>query len=860
VGPYDVLRKLGEGGMGEVFLARDSRLGRQVALKRLLPSKTGQDENRRLLREARAVAHINHPNIAAVYDVLETGERPHIVMEYVEGESLAQRLMEGPVPLPEVLSIGLQLADALVAAHAAGVVHRDLKPANVLMKGDRVKVLDFGLATMPAAPTSTDGPTAERISESFSVNPLAGTPAYMAPEQFLGRPLDERTDLYSLGVILFELLTGRRPYAGSDAVSLGLAVLTERPPKASDLNPEVPSSVSYLVGRAMSRDPEDRFESALAFRREFSRAAEELGQEPTLTAPIRWWLLDRFGPSRPRWVLAAAGAAGLALGVLIMMGRSCRVSAPEGAAPVVAVLPFADGGGQDDLGSGMAEVLISNLAGVPRMNVLASPATFSYRSLNPDIRRVATDLGANYVVNGRLQRSGDALLLTLNLVRGDTQVVAWSETFRGHVGGVFELQEEAATALAAALRVRLSERERQRFQATGTQSAEALAEYSRARVLLERPDVAGNIEQALTLFGKAIARDPRFALAHAGLGQAYWEKYRALKDVALAAAAKDATAEALRLEPEQPLVRYSLAVIYRGTGKVAEAREELERLLRAQPGNDEAHRLLGKILVDGGSVDEGLTHLRTAVELRPAFGANVSDLGMGYFRTGRFADAAASFRRLTELQPDNATAHQRLGSTYAAMGDRDKARASYEAALRIAPDTLTWANLGTLHFEAGNLEEAQRAFEGAARLDPRSAIAQRNVGDVHARRGRGGEARAAWERAAELCRVALTVNPKDAESLSLLGVLEAKLGRTALARTHAQEAMNLSPQAGHVLHRVGVVQALTGKPDDAVATLRQALARGYSVGFIRNDRDLDSLRSRPDFAALIDSPPPRGNF
>jgi serine/threonine-protein kinase len=293
---------------------------------------------------------------------------------------------------------------------------------------------------------------------------------------------------------------------------------------------------------------------------------------------------------------------------------------------------------------------------------------------------------------------------------------------------------------------------------------------------------------------------------------------------------------------------------------VAEAREELERLLRAQPGNDEAHRLLGKILVDGGSVDEGLTHLRTAVELRPAFGANVSDLGMGYFRTGRFADAAASFRRLTELQPDNATAHQRLGSTYAAMGDRDKARASYEAALRIAPDTLTWANLGTLHFEAGNLEEAQRAFEGAARLDPRSAIAQRNVGDVHARRGRGGEARAAWERAAELCRVALTVNPKDAESLSLLGVLEAKLGRTALARTHAQEAMNLSPQAGHVLHRVGVVQALTGKPDDAVATLRQALARGYSVGFIRNDRDLDALRSRPDFAALIDSPPPRGNF
>jgi serine/threonine protein kinase len=460
--------------MGEVYLAEDPRLRRKVALKTVPDANRTEEARKRLRSEARAAARLTHPNVAAVYDVVEANDAVHVVMEYVAGETLARRVREKPLPVDEALDVGIQLADALAEAHSAGVIHRDLKPNNVMLTPDgRAKVLDFGLARMSATVGDWD---ASSPGEPLDEGQIVGTPAYMAPELFAGQPADARSDIYSLGVTLFEALTGRRPFHGPD---LAAALRVGPTPRAGQFNSAIAPSLEALVARAMARSRAERFSSAAELAAALRTERERVTEGTTA----------------------------------VWQGRG-------------------------------------RLSSLPRAK-----------------------LGSLFRRSPRHYAVG-AVVVTLTLTSHP----------------VFRSGDSPAPVNAAkAVPVSLSPDQRRRLERPPpTANTEAFAEYLQARSFLDRPDAKGNIERSVTLFESAIARDPRFARAYAGLGEAYWQLFSTTREHAWSEKALLAITEALRLDPEDSSAHRSLAVLYAGSGRTSQAIEELRRAVTLEGENDEA--------------------------------------------------------------------------------------------------------------------------------------------------------------------------------------------------------------------------------------------------------------------------------
>jgi tetratricopeptide (TPR) repeat protein len=467
---------------------------------------------------------------------------------------------------------------------------------------------------------------------------------------------------------------------------------------------------------------------------------------------------------------------------------------------------------------------------------------------------VARELGATYLVNGGVQRSDRRLLVTLNLVRPDDSV-AWGKEYEGTVDDLFAIHRKAAEGLSEALQLTLTQADRQRLARAPTTDPEAFALYSQARTMLQRPDIPGNVPRAIETFREAVARDPKFALAHAALGEAYWVQYRETKDEAAVTRARNSITEALRLDPDQPSIRFALALVYDGTGHPDEALEELQRVLALQPGNDDAHRVTGDILLRRGRPQEGLDELKQAVDLRPNYPENQRILGRAYYDLGRYAEAIGFFTRMTELQPDNSRGFQMLGAAYQASGDNARAVASYERANAIRPDPKAYAGIGIIHYAQGRLREALPALEESVRLDPNNAQQLRYLGDTYRQLDEPAKARESYLRAVAVCESLLRVNAADAQALSLLALFEAKLGRSADARRHVADAVALRSNDPGVLYRKAVVHILAGETAEAMSALAAALKNGVSPSLARNDADLAPLRTLPEYKTLLPERP-----
>ena len=418
--------------------------------------------------------------------------------------------------------------------------------------------------------------------------------------------------------------------------------------------------------------------------------------------------------------------------------------------------------------------------------------------------------------------------VTLTLLRPGSNRVAWSRAYDGAFEDMFTLQNEAAVALSEVLQVTLTPEQRRRIESPGTTNVEAMADYSQGRAFLDRRDTVENLKHAATLLESAIRKDPRFARAHAALGEAYWRLSREGRDEVWADKALLQTMESLRLDPEDPSARYTLAVVYEGRGRQAEALEEVGRVLALQPVHDQAHNLLGQILVDKGRRDEGMVELRLASRLRPSYWGHHFELGVCFYDLGRYEEALAAFQRVAELQPDSSRGSLMLGTTYLAIGDTAAAITHLQHALAIEADSYAYTNLAAALSAAGRHGEAARAYEEAARLAPRSIGHQINLGYVYARLGDRVKAQKAFARATELGRAELSRKPDDIRALSMMALAEAKLGRHDEAIRHADEAVALAPAMGDVAFRRAVVLALTGRADHAVAALERALQLGYS--------------------------------
>ena len=848
VGPYRILRLVGAGGMGRVYLADDTRLLRQVALKRIT---TGDDKKaqERLFEEARAAARLNHPGIAAVYDVLESESVAYIVMEFVSGETLDRRLNHGPLSVLEVLEFGLQIADALAEAHRLGVIHRDLKPANIAVtEAGQVKILDFGLAKRRIDPAASSS----HASAEPTAGSVMGSPPYIPPEHFLGEPIRRRGDIYSLGVTLFELLTARRPFVARDAEGVMLAVLTGRTPSVRDFRPEVPAGIDRLVQRAMARKPEDRPASAEELRDALQAARAELSATTMdLPAPWRAWTSRR---KRRRGGAAAVAtlATALAMGLGIRVYSKATVPGDEGH-PVVAVMPLATAGSDPEaapLGVGIADVLTASLSKVDGVTMIPRASLSQDRS-RTDLEAVALTLGATAVVSGSIQKVGDRIRLVVQITRPKSKQLAWSESFDGSADEIFALQGRVALAVADALALRTTSRTRASFKSPAATDPQAFADYSLGVSLAERPDVPGNLDRSIDLLTRATARDPRFARAFASAGGAFWTRYSLTQDPRWAEKAREMALEALRLDPDEVEVRCTLAQIYMGTGKLDQAAEEIRRAIADSPSSDLPHLLFSQYLQVTGQPDQAIAEIQKAIAIRPNFWSHVQDLGLAYYTAGRYDEAAAAFQRVTELQPDNSWGFQMLGTVQHAKGERSRALANYSRAIALAPNEGAYSNLGNLYYDWGRYEEAASAFERAAALDPQSAVKHRNLGDLYRKLGREQDAVQSYGRARDLLRAAITFNPKDASAMASLAVVEAKLGDMRSALGDAATAVALRPGNPTVLYKRAVVYALAGRADDSLRALGEAVRAGYSTAFIESDEDLASLRSATEYRKVM---------
>jgi serine/threonine protein kinase/tetratricopeptide (TPR) repeat protein len=702
---YRVGERLGAGGMGEVYRAEDVRLGRSVALKFLPPDLKADPESRaRLLNEARAASLLRSPNIAVTYDIGEASGSDFIVMEYVEGELLSSRVAKGALPLREVIEVGLQITDALDEAHGRGIVHRDIKSAN-LMRTERglVKVLDFGLAKFLKTETQSSVITQPQVTVAGMV---VGTVSYMAPEQALGREVDHRTDLFSLGIVLYELATGRIPFGGSTPTEIIDRILHEIPSPPSRYTPALTPAFDAVVARALEKSPTFRYQSARDMQIDLREVSRELDAAP-----------------RPSTSRITGGAP------------------PPAIERSVAVMTFANitrEPADDWIGTGIAETVSSDLKNIHGLTVIGRARVYdAVRNLSSSAHldeSLAIDigrrLGATWVVVGGYQRMGELVRITANFVGVETGAVKRTVKVDGRIGDIFGLQDKIVYELSHGLNVALKGTEVAQIERKETQSVEAYAAFARGMMNL-RLATRDSIERAIAAFEEAIQHDAEYAMAWATLGGAYTLKGSFLSITDLVRKGVEMERRAIAIAPGLSDAYNWLGAGLLTLGETDEAIAAIRDAIRLEPDNGQAYQGLGRALwVGKGDFAAAIPAFRKAIELNPEAGYSYLQLGLLLAWEGQYAEAEEVCKRAVELQDQYISgnaglqvvgANARLGYVYYLQGRYEEAIREYERglaflgssdhALKERTGIEIMMKLGAAYHRWGKPDDAARFFD-----------------------------------------------------------------------------------------------------------------------------------------------------
>jgi len=848
LGRFTILAKLGEGGMGQVYLARDEELGRRVALK-LLPPHLAADRSRlgRLQREARAVASLNHPNIVTLYS-FEACEGLHFLsLELVEGKTLDELLPAGGFSGEDLRRIALSICEALVAAHARGITHRDLKPSNVMIGDDgRVKVLDFGLAkaTLLATTVGSEAqmPTLTDTRSGFAV----GTPPYMSPEQLSGGAVDHRTDLFSFGVLLYELATGRRPFPGETAGAVMASILRDEPD--FDLE-QLPSPLSEILDRCLRKNPAERFDNALQLLeklRAWQPTAVSARAAPARRA--RW-------RNRAPWLVMAGLLAALSVVAALRARGGRSTPGSEAGEPLVAVPAWTSAGEAPELdraAEGLRAGVQARLAEIPGLRVL-TPAVAEGDSNG---RSAGNDrLRPTVLVHGDLSTDGGELQVNVGLTDTALGVVLWSHRYASGVERASALEAEIARALGDVLSVPLSRRERARLADDPARRLRAYGYVLRGYEKLRDPAAPEAESAALELFRQATRSDPELASAQVGLSEALWRRFHRHRETADLVEAEAAAESARSLEPGLPAALLARARILRSRGDGGSAIRELGALLSELPRPDAAWRELAASYVAIGDLGEAERSLRTAVELAPNEWPNWNELGRLLQRQGDYAAAEAAYRRAAELAPGaTAAPRQNLAAVAILRGEFDTAIEAYERIPGDVRDAELASNVATAYFFSNHPDKwvrAERSYRLAARLDPGNEVIQANLGDLYGALGRSAEALAQYR--AALARVERKLAAGGGEDVELelrRALFAAKAGECGRAVADAVGLRARIGESADDLHLLGLTFAVCGRDDDALAALGLAVRRGVSLEMLAREPELTRLRAHPGFARL----------
>jgi eukaryotic-like serine/threonine-protein kinase len=844
VGRYTIRECLGVGGMGEVYRADDSVLKRSVALKRITPRASGDPMYReRLLREAERASSISNQHMAAVYDVLEEERELYLVMEYVEGETL-RRSSKQPLEPAQFFHFARQCAEGLAAAHARGILHCDLKPENIIITpANEVKILDFGLAkTLPHSELSDD--SSPTTSKSMSIS---GTPAYMSPEILMEQPPDQRSDIFSMGVVFYEVLAGANPFRADTFVGTTDRILRETPPPIRNTNPTIPAAIEQLVFKMIAKLPDQRYASAKELLHDLN-IVEHGGRGAQLTAALPWYR------SRVVFIVMLIVLA-LAIGFGVWRSRS-RSANTLGQTRHVAVLPFraldSDPNTQA-FSSGLTETLTTKLGSLPRSYALqvVPPAEIRTQHI-ASAQQARGILGVNMVIEGSLQQSGNMMRINYNLVDAQTLRELRAGTITARASDAFSVEDQVVDSVLNALDLELHSTEKTALANHGTTEPAAYDFYLRGRGYLQDYERPENVDSAIEVFQHALERDPNYALAYAGLGQSYQHKFEIMHDANWVHRAEQACQRSVSLAPNSPAGYACLGAVYNQTGQYERAVEQAQHALSLDPNDDDTYRALAFAYEKLKRFDDAEATYRESIALRPQYAAAYNWLGSFLYTRGRYTEAIQEFRQSTELAPDNYRSYYNLGGALTSAGRYEDAIPPLQRSIAIRPNAAAFANLGTVYFYLGKFPQAAQAYEKAVELDRQDSSMLGNLAEAYYWiPGKREQAQATYRAAISQAEKQLKINPREVERVSEIGIFHGMLGDAAQAKTWTARALGMDSSDPYVLLNASLIAAHFGQDQSAIDYLRRAIDAGVEPETVLHSPTFNKLRSNPEFQSAL---------
>ena len=716
---YKIVEKLGEGGMGVVYRAEDLKLTRAVALK-FLPHAlhANEPERDRFLQEARAAAILNHPNICTIHDIQEYDGQQFIVMEYVDGTTLKERIVDGGLRIEDGIRYAMQVGEALQEAHSHGIVHRDIKTENIMVNAkNQIKVMDFGLAKLKGS---------LKLTQTSST---VGTLAYMAPEQLHGGEVDARSDIFSFGAVLFELLTGRTPFKGEHEAAVMYSIVNEPPQSLLKYRPDLPAELERIINRALEKDPEDRYQHVddmVSELRRINKQSTRISRaslpgvqtpDPTRTSQVTQESAStQPAPKRHRHTLLMGGLS--AAVILIAVAAYILFFPARKSIDSLAVLPFVNASADSNseyLSDGITESLIYALSRLPNLTVMSRGSVFHYKGKNADPQTVGRELGVKAVLTGRLTQRGDALIIDAELVDVSNNSDIWGDRFNRKLADILSVQDEIAREISRNLSARLGVEEATRLSKRSTESSEAYQLYLKGKFYWNKRK-ADDLRKAADYFNQAIDLDPNFALAYAGLASTYslLPEYAGVRPAEVIPKIESAAQKASELDPTlaEPravlgLMKYSFQWDWEGAGR------ELKRAIELNPNYPTAHHWYSIWLRQQGELEQSLKEIRRAQELDPLSPVIIQNVAEIFIAMHRNDEAVEQSRKMLELDPNFPGAHLDLGYVYAREGKHDDAiRELQQVRLLVGPDhPYGLGILGYVYAKAGKKDEAMRVLD-----------------------------------------------------------------------------------------------------------------------------------------------------